>query len=165
MRIALALVVTIVAILLSGCGDGSVTISKTADGAVDPTRSTVTADGLTLTLDLPKTTLVNGEKFPVKIIAANKTQRRLHFKSKTAAVYTLRLLRYDGLNWSCVRSWPAGAVVVTTTWGLASGKSKTFAPVLTVTPDWPTYEPLRLEAKINGCDTAAFVHVDVVRPK
>ena len=164
MKIALALVVTIVATLLSGCGDGSATISNTT-GAVDPTRSTVTANGLTLTIDLPETTFVNGEKIPVKIVADNKTNNRLHFKSKTAAVYTLRLLRHDGLNWSCVRSWPAGAVVVTTTWGISPGQSQTFAPMLTVTPDWPTYEPLRLEAQINGCDTTAFVHVEVVRPK
>jgi hypothetical protein len=150
-----------------GCESGEPPMLPGGGPPADPTIAVDSAiDGLTLSIELPSVTFTPGQQFPVKIVATNTTDRPIRIQAGSGGPYRVYLWRFDGLGWGRIKGYPAGAVIVMNEWFLAPHTSRTFEPLLTVEPDWPTHEPLRLEAKINGRDDLGpFVHIEVIRPE
>ncbi len=147
--------------LLVGCSTPEP--SSVQAPTLDTTTATASADGLQLTIHLPKATFAPGDKFPVKIVATNKTPRGIRIKAGTGAPYYIYLLQYKNAGWKQIKTYPSAAAIVTREWVISPHKTRTFAPVLTVEPDWPMYENLRLGVNLNGReDVAPFLNIEVL---
>ena len=129
----------------------------------DTTTATASADDLRVTIHLPQTTFAPGDKVLVKIVASNKTSGGIRIKAGTGAPYYIHLLQYKDAGWKQIKVYPSAATIITQEWVIPPHETRTFAPVLTVEPDWPMYENLRLEVNLNGReDVRPFLHIEVL---
>jgi hypothetical protein len=132
------------AMVLAGCnGDGS---DKIMTGPVNA----VEADGLGATLTIPTRNYRIGDKVPASITVTNTTDEPATIRATTGAPIYLHVERWTGLAWEPVLTFPEAAIMVMSPWTLKPGASRTFEMTLTVEPDWPTNEMLRLVAEVNG---------------
>ena len=133
---------------------------------LDTTTVTASADDLQLTIHLPQTTFAPGDKFPVKIVATNKTSQGIRIKAATSAPYYIYLLQYKDASWKRIKTYPSASAIVATQWVIPPHGTRTFVPVLTVEPDWPMYENLRLVVSLNGReDVAPFFNIEILKAK
>ncbi len=125
---------------------------------------TVEMDGLEISLEVPKRNLVGGERFNVLITARNKTDEPMEISARSGAPVFVRVFRYTGLTWREVKHYPQAAIMVMSPWTLPARGQRTFAMNLTVEPDWPTGELLRITGELNGRDEVSpgvTVHVSL----
>ena len=113
-------------------------------------RNFVQAGGLAVGIELPKREFAVGEQFDVSVVARNDTRRPIAIEATTGALVYLRVLRSTTSGWEEVKRYPGSAVMLMSSWELAPRGTRTFTLHLTVEPDWPTNEPLRLTAELNG---------------
>lgn len=113
---------------------------------------TVSAEGkgLWLEMRIPDRYFVRGDTIPVAVVARNTTEEDLVIQANSGALVYLRLARHTGLAWEEIKRFPAAAIMVTRQWKLPAGGSHKVLMNLDVTADWPTGEPLKLTAELNG---------------
>ena len=149
--------------VLAGCYEP---VEPTAPIPPDTRTATAAGDDLIVTLGLPKTTFETGERFRVSILAANQTDQRLRIQADSGAPYFVSLWRYTGTGWDKIKRYPVTPQMVLSEWYLAPFGTRRFAPMVTVEPDWPTRELLRLQVELNGRpDVAPWVSIEVVNPE
>jgi hypothetical protein len=118
--------------------------------------------GLLLGVNLPGRYFARGDTVPLTLLARNVTDRDMVIHADSGALVYVRLARHTSMAWQEVKRFPAAAVTVARDWKLPAGGSHKFVMNLDVTPDWPTGEPLRLTAELNGRDDvqpAALIEV------
>jgi len=140
--IAVALLV-ICAALAAGCDSHEV---------AGPTLEVSVADenGLVVGIELPKRHFVPGEHLAVRVTAQNTTDEPMTIFARTGAPVYVSIWRNTGLGWDEVERYPKAAAMVMSPWELPAGQTRTFTLRLRVEPDWPTGEPLRIAAQLNG---------------
>ena len=106
--------------------------------------------GLQVAMQLPQRNLYRGQVVPIKVTATNTTQQELAIPAETGSPVYVTVLRKTGAGWEQVKRLPETPVMVAKPWKLAPGVSHTFILNVTVSPDWPTGEPLRVTAELNG---------------
>ncbi len=130
---------------LSGC-KGRIAGELWYSGEFDIVRS----GGLVLGIEVPKRQFAVGETFPVRITAQNQGKDPITITAKsTSPVYVL-IYRHDGIGWEELLHYPKAEMMVVRTWTLAPGAARRYSLNLTVEPNWPTGEPLRVAAVVNG---------------
>jgi len=138
-----AVPMAICSILAAGCDSPDV---------VGPTLEVSDDDGtgLVVGIELPKSHFVPGEHLAVKVTAQNTTDEPMSILAQTGAPVYVNIWRNTGLGWDTVKRYPQAATMVMSPWELSAGQTRTFTLRLTVEPDWPTGEPLRMTAQLNG---------------
>lgn len=109
-----------------------------------------TKDGLRVELRVPRRSLVRGETVPVTVVARNLTKNEIVIPAETGALVYVTLWRRTEAGWEQVKRYPETAAQVLSHWRLAPKSSQNFPLNLRVAPDWPTGEPLRMTAELNG---------------
>jgi hypothetical protein len=103
-----------------------------------------------------------GDSVPLRLLARNTSGQDLLIRADSGALVYVRLARHTSMAWEEVKRFPATAVTVARDWKLPAGDTHRFVMNLDVTPDWPTGEPLRLTAELNGRgDVQAAVLIEV----
>jgi hypothetical protein len=155
---ALVTCLCLAALALAGCRSG-----WSVDGR--PDAGVVESKGLGLRVEVDRPRLAVGERLDVMVAVRNRTSRPMEIVADTGALVYLRLWRFDGLNWVEVRRYPQAATMVVTAWQLPAGGHRAWRLDLPVEPDWPSFEPLRLSAELNGRpDAVAYATVQVGGP-
>ena len=154
---AVVVVMLFVVVGLGGC-------MGPAGGPAQNSRviNSVESDGLVVTIELPKRVFAVGEEFAVGVTARNITSRPIIINSASGAPIYARLLRHTGLNWEQVKRYPKTETMLMNAWRIEPGSQRSFVLTLTVEPDWPTGELLRLTAEVNGIsDLSAGVALQI----
>jgi hypothetical protein len=107
-------------------------------------------DGLEVTLEVPRKQYSPGEKMNLTVVARNTTERDMRIEANTGAPVYVRVWRHTGLGWTQVHRYPEMTTMVMNPWTLDAESRRTFPMNITVEPDWPTGERLRLTAELNG---------------
>jgi len=158
MRIAKFSSLLLAAVVLGGCAN-----PKAVD--LSPPNS-VEIDGLKVTIKVPKRSFVTGEQFRVLITACNTTRHPIRIPAAGGAPVYVRIWRHTGLSWEEVKRYPEAATTIMTPWTLPAGQKWTRIMNLTVEPDWPTGELLRVTAELNGREDASpALTVEVTPPE
>ncbi len=143
---------------MSGCQESGWPFAASAPQVVSA------AEGMVVSMEVPRRIFRVGEKFVVNVTIRNllKKQQIAIMADSGAPVY-VRLFRHTGLAWDQMKRYPETTTMVMTPWTLAPLEQRSYAVQLTVEPDWPTYEPLRLTAEVNGeKKIKAFATIEVV---
>jgi hypothetical protein len=114
-------------------------------------ESQATANGLTLELTVPRREFVRGETLPVTVVAHNRSGKEMTINAGSGALVYVSVFHRTPAGWELVKRYPQTAAPLASPWRLARGGSS--APLrldLPVEPDWPTGEPLKLLAELNG---------------
>lgn len=128
-----------------------------------PIGNTVEIDGLAVTVEVPKRQLQVGQQFRVLVTVENRTKEAMRIPAASGAPYYIRIWRHTGLAWEEVKRYPEAVTMIMSPWTLEGKSTRTFAPILTVAPDWPTNELLRITAELNGREQASpGVNVEVL---
>ncbi len=106
------------------------------------------ARGLEVSLALPKYSFYRGEEIPLKVAARNTTRRDVVITAHSGALAYVSLWQLQPERQ--ILRFPQAAILVVKQWTLPAGESRSFPLNLQVTPEWPTREPMRLVAEING---------------
>jgi hypothetical protein len=106
--------------------------------------------GLLLEMSIPDRYFVRGDTVPVTVVARNTADEDLTVRADSGALVYVWLWRHTGTAWEQVKRFPAAAVMAAREWKLPAGGSHKLAMNLDVTADWPTGEPLKLTAELNG---------------
>lgn len=109
-----------------------------------------TEDGLKVELRVPQRDLVRGQTVPVTVIASNLTGKEIVVPASSGALVYVSIWRSTATGWEQVKRYPETAAELASPWRLAGKSSHTFPVNLPVAPDWPTGEPLRITAELNG---------------
>lgn len=133
-------------VIFLGCGQQNLSVHP---------ANTVKTDGLEVSLDVPKRNFKPGETFRVKLTARNTTKDPMRILATTGAPVYVRIWRHTGLGWEEVKRYPRAATMVMSPWTLEPHSVRSFVMQLTVEPDWPTAEALRITAELNGRREAA----------
>ena len=128
---------------------------------IESGSNSVRVNGLVVQIDPSNTIVVRGETFKVVVVGRNTTREPIRIDARTGAPVYVRIWRHTGLAWETVKRYPEVATMVMTPWTLAPHSERRFELNLTVGPDWPTNEPLRLTAELNG-RTDLVPHVDIM---
>jgi hypothetical protein len=99
---------------------------------------------------VPSSHLFTGQTLAMKITAINTTDQPITINADSKAPVIVSLYRQTAAGWELVKRYPESPIMVANTWTLAPKASREFPLNLTVSPDWPTREGIRLEAQING---------------
>jgi hypothetical protein len=130
------------------------------------TTATAHADGLAVTLQLPRATLRRGERFTARITVTNLTDEPVEITARSGTPYYLYLYAFDGVSWQRIKTYPEFTTMVMRDWTLQPKDKRTFQAQLKVEPSWPSFETLRLGAIINGLPAAEpYVNIEVVVPQ
>jgi len=132
-----------VALALAGC-------PKPAEPIEQGIAAKVSKGDLALELRVPRRNVVRGQTVPVTVTASNLGKEEMTVEATSGALVYVRLWRRTALGWEQVKRLPETAAMVIQHWALPPGQSKAFELNLTVSPDWPTGEPLRITTELNG---------------
>lgn len=136
------------AVLAAAAAAGCAGSNSAINGAPS---SRVVVDGLAVSLELPARAFRPGQTFTVNLSAENVSGRPIHLDARTRSLYYLRLWRDTTIGWEPLRRYPQSEAMVPGPWTLAPGKRRAFGPItLTVEPDWPRGEMLRITGELNG---------------
>lgn len=130
-----------------------------------PAVNTVERDGLEVSLSVPKRTFRVGESFRATVTARNTTGDPIHIVARSGAKVHIRVQRHGEFGWEEVLEYPQAAVMMINPWTLPGRKAETFTLNLKVEPNWPTGEPLRLVAVLNGREAVSPGVVIRVEPR
>ena len=109
-----------------------------------------TKNGLTVTLKAATRYLAVGDSLAVNITVTNQTDAPITIKANSGAEALVHLFRNTSVGWEQVKSFPEMQTMVMNPWVLQAGASRTFTLNLPIAKDWPTNEPVRITAEING---------------
>lgn len=112
--------------------------------------ATVQADDLTVSLHMPKRTLIPGEAFTAVIKVCNHSNRRVNIEPGCGALAYLIVQRQVQGSFVETKRFPELAATQQKAWHLEPGKTREFPLSVVVAPDWPTCEPLQLVGQLNG---------------
>jgi len=107
-------------------------------------------EGLTLEMSVPERHYVSGQTIPLTIMARNETRDDMVIDAGSGALVAVTVWRRTELGWEKVKRLPETAVMMPSPWKLPAKGSHTFTMNLSVTPDWPTGEWLKLTGELNG---------------
>ena len=143
MRTATAMVAAVLCLGTLGCAGaagpkGPAEVWKDARG------------GLVLQVRVPNRLVVRGEVLPVEVTAVNRTREDMIIRADSGALVYVTLWRRGAVGWEEIKRFPETTVLKARPWKLSAGRSHTFTLNVRVSPDWPTNEPLRLTAELNG---------------
>ncbi len=123
------------------------------------------ANGLSVTLDIPNWEFTQGETFTATVTVKNLSYSPTTIKASTGAPVFIRLLRYTRLGWEEVLRYPRGEIMFMNHWTLGAREKKTFSLQLTVEPDWPIGDVVRMVAEVNGrAEPAPSIIIRVYAP-
>ena len=123
------------------------------------------ADGLRVSMDIPKRHFAPGENFDLTIKATNMTKEPILITAPTAAPVYVRLWRNTSVGWERIKSFPQTENIIVKEWTLAPRETREFKMVLSAQPDWPQDEMLKLSAEINGKNKISpMLTIDVMPP-
>lgn len=106
-----------------------------------------TAGGLTATIQMPTRFYSVGDAFSVVVTIVNSSQQAQLIGPSTGAAVYVKVMRWVPQGWVEVKRYSSAA---SKPWTLSPGSSRSFPIPLHVESDWPTDEPLRITAEING---------------
>ena len=106
--------------------------------------------GLAVEVVVPETGYARGDVIPVAVTARNTTAEEMTVTASTRAKVLVSILQSTPIGWEEIGRYPGAAATVLTTWTLAPGQTFTHTMNVPVTADWPTDEPLKLEAWLDG---------------
>ena len=129
------------ALLLVGC---------TRNHEVSPHANTLTLDGLSVSIELPGRTFTVGEQFKVVLTAYNTTNKPMEILADNGSLIYVRIWRRTGEVWEDVKTYPTATIDVKSPWTLDPHTTRSFTMELTVEPDWPRGEILRVTGELNG---------------
>ena len=141
MKLAVSLTFLAACLTCAGCPRKQIDLTE---------QNFVESDGLAVGIELPKREFLTGEVFETTVYAVNKTREPIAIEATTGAQVYLRIWRKTVVGWDEVKRYPQAAVLVMTPWQVAPRETRRFTMRLTVEPDWPTHEPLRITAELNG---------------
>jgi len=141
----LALVLIAATALTAGCAR-----KPPAPATSGPRFDSVRKGDLSIRLEINKDTLAPGESFVVTVKALNTGSEPIHLTADTGAKAYVQIYHNTGLGWEHVATYPQAATQVVTPWTLQPGVQWVQHMTLTVSPDWPQNEPLRVVAHLNG---------------
>ena len=110
---------------------------------------------LAVAVALPQTHLVTGQTIDVTVTVTNQVGSPVRIDSFTSARIYVFIWRRSLAGWSKMLRYPQAEAMVVTPWGIAANGSVEFQMPLVVEPTWPTHEPLRLTAAVNGTGVAS----------
>jgi len=145
MKTGIATMALLSAAMLAGCQTGAA-----KKGLSPGATNTAAAEGLCVTLELTKRDFVVGEKMNVTITARNLTSQPLTIKAASETPYFVKVWHNIGVGWEVVKQYPQSEMLIMTAWRLAAKAERKFNVSVSVEPDWPTGELLRLTAELNG---------------
>lgn len=149
------------ALLLAGCN----WMDRNRPVAARPEVSSDEHAGVRVELRLPKRLYETGEPVDAEIAVTNTTKQPITIVARTGAPVYLNVKRHTDIGWEQVKEYPQAATMVITPWTLEGGQTRRFELSPTIRPDWPTNEPLRVEAEVNGWSKASpAIVVTVERP-
>ena len=156
MSIAKLSVAAAIVAIAAGCGPQKIDATPV---------NTVEVDGLSVSLELPDRQFRTGQQARAVVVARNLTDRPIPIDARTGAPVYIRILRFTGISWEDVKRYPEAATMVMSPWTLDAGAQRTFVMNLTVEPDWPTGEIIRITAGLNGREEASpGLAVEVMPP-
>ena len=118
---------------------------------VDTTPTNVTEiDGLAVSLNIPSRLLTMRERFVLTVTAHNRTRQPMQIEAETGAPVYVRIFRHTGLVWEEIKRYPTSTTMIMSFWTLQPGAKRSFMMDMTVEPDWPVGEPLRITVELNG---------------
>jgi hypothetical protein len=129
--------------LAAGCNGGDM-------ANVDAIHNTATADGLAVTLKVPERKAHWGQELPVRVVAENTTGGDIRINATSAALVKVHVWERVGEGWDMVKTYPEAAAMVMSPWTLEAGQTREFPLTIPVERSWPTGEPVRLTAELNG---------------
>jgi hypothetical protein len=108
--------------------------------------------GLTVQLSVPHRAFAQGEVIPVTVTASNTSDKDMTISANSQAKVVVTVSRETVAGLEEVKRYPATPTMVAAEWRLPAGSAQPFTQTLnvTVSPDWPTYEGLKLAAWLNG---------------
>lgn len=110
---------------------------------------------LSVAVALPRMHLVTGQTIDVTVTVTNQAGCPVRIDSLTSARVHVFIWRGSLAGWVKMLRYPQAQAMVVTPWGIAANGSVQFRMPLVVEPTWPTHEPLRLTAAINGTGVAS----------
>ncbi len=125
--------------------------------------NTTEVSGLALTVEVPKRIFTVGEQFTLAITASNTTKEPIEIVATNSALVYVRILRYNGVAWREVKRYPETSAMVISPWTLPKRATRRFDMQLTVEPDWPMGENVRITAELNGRpEVSAGLSIEIV---
>ncbi len=137
-------ILTTAALLLFGCAS-----AKLPTGLIGE-RNSVSASDIAVSVEVPKRFFNVGEKFTAVISVRNLTGQPVTIPAGSGAPVFVRLWRYTPLGEVEVKQYPQFDSMVMHDWTLQPNEVRSFPLGLTVEPDWPRGELMRLTGEVNG---------------
>ena len=103
-----------------------------------------------MALILPGYSFYRGQELPIEVVVVNGGKGDAVFRADSGSPAYVTLWRRTKGGWDKLKRFPEAVVLLPKSWALPAGQSRMFSLNLQVGPDWPTYEPLKLTAEING---------------
>jgi len=144
MRILQPAVIIGLLLALTGCTDQEDKKLSTA------ATNSMTLAGLKVSLTVPDREFAPGERFEAAVTVENVSDRTVTLAADSAAPVYVRLWRHPAIGWDEIRQYPWTPGLQGAARSLPPGYSQTHTMELTVEPNWPTNEFLRLTAEANG---------------
>jgi hypothetical protein len=113
-------------------------------------HKTISAGDIAVSLEVPKRVYNVGEKFRAVVHVQNKTNRPVTISADTSAPVLARLSHYTNVGEVELKHYPQFSQAVMKSWTLRPGEVRSFPLELTVEPDWPRGELLRMVGQVNG---------------
>jgi len=156
MKFAAALLSLLAAGGIPGCG------AQEAPRIHLSETNAVESGGLAVSIRLSKEAFTVGEKVSVLLKAYNLTNRPISIEAASGALVFVKIWRHTGLGWEQLKCYPQSAVMALNPWTLAPRSERNFSLQLTVEPDWPVGELVRITGELNGWpDASAGVIIEV----
>jgi hypothetical protein len=124
------------------------------------------AGGLVMSLEVPGTSYAVGGQMPVTIIARNTAKEPVRITANSTDLAQVRIYQHTPAGWDLIKQYPQAAISVMSPWTLGPQQERVWHMSIPVEPDWPTGEPLRVAALLNGrTDVSPSVIVNVSTAK
>jgi hypothetical protein len=114
-----------------------------------PDAAVAANKGLELILELPGRNFTAGQTMAVTVTARNVGDSPIVMQTTGAPVY-IRVYRHTTIGWDEVKRYPQNEIMVAGKWTLEPISQRVFNMNIPVEADWPTGEPLRIAAQLNG---------------
>jgi len=145
---------TAVVLLAGGCAPG-----PRGDGP-----SVVRLNSAAAEMAVPDRTVHRGQVLGVGIATWNLGKEPLTVTRTGSSVYRVEAARHDGIGWVTFRTYPATDAMVLRKLTLEPGSRRDDSVLVTVEPDWPGGEVVRLQAVMNGWPELRMSDFVTVRP-
>ena len=135
-------IIALAAAVLAGC--------QGAPLAMKGEHNTVSAGDIAVSLEVPKRFYNVGEKFQAVVYVQNKTDRPVTISADSGAPVFVRLSHHTNVGEVQLKQYPQFSLIFVRVWTLNPHEIRSFPLELTVEPDWPSGELIRLSGEVNG---------------